>query len=179
MVTARFVREGDKYHDIKYQYENGDAIAAVPHGIAPITVYPTATENTVLFAERLKKEYSIRDLKSVAKKEPSVILGGAGESLVVLQSKGQGIIKPSGNTLTITVDVSELGLPAEALVGQYAGENLQFSLVKSCTLFYTPSTGRVRMKCQFDSGKTHAPPKQPASGRGLRTNLSGGLRTAA
>ena len=183
-VDNRFGCPADrKYRRIEYEYEDGTLIMGGRDigdgffGVAPGSVYPSPTENLILHAERLKKEYSIRGLKSTDNKYRSVVMGGPVDNLLILQNKGgphqslvliplhclshrmlagRGIVQPSAAQLTLAVDISDLGLDPAGLVGNYAGDSVEFKLIGTCHFFYTPSSGQVRLKCRVDSGKTHA-----------------------
>ena len=78
-LPTHLVTIGKIYRRIRYEYEDGTPIMDGRDigdnffGVAPGSVYPTPTENLILHAERLKKEYSIRGLKSTDNKHRSVI----------------------------------------------------------------------------------------------------------
>ena len=69
---------------------------------------------------------------------------------------GRGVVQPSAAQLTLAVDISQLGLDPAGLVGNYAGDSVEFNIIGPCHFFYTPSSGQVRLKCRVDSGTTHA-----------------------
>ena len=63
---------------------------------------------------------------------------------------GRGVVQPSAAQLTLAVDISQLGLDPAGLVGNYAGDSVEFKIIGTCHFFYTPSSGQVRLKCRVD-----------------------------